>query len=48
MNQETRVLMRKGARELNEPETNRVHGAIRTETKCSFYDGKLDGDAGEC
>ncbi len=48
MNQENRVLVRKGARELAEPETQRVHGAIRTTTKCSFYDGKLDGDAGEC
>lgn len=48
MNQDNRVLVRKGARELTEPETDRVHGAIRTETKCSNFKGHLDGDVGEC
>jgi hypothetical protein len=48
MNQDNRVLGRKGARELTGQETERIHGAVRTETKCSFYDGKLDGDTGEC
>jgi len=43
-----RVLGRKGARELTIQETERIHGAIRTETVCTFYDGKLDGDTGEC
>ena len=48
MNQDNRVLVRKGARELAEPETQRVHGAIRTTTKCTFYNGQVDGDHGEC
>jgi hypothetical protein len=48
MNYDNRVLVRKGARELAEPETQRVHGAIRTTTKCTFFNGKTDGDTGEC
>jgi hypothetical protein len=48
MKQDNRVLGRKGARELTAQETERIHGAIRTTTVCTFYDGKLDGDPGEC
>jgi hypothetical protein len=48
MNEDNRVLGRKGARELTIRETERVHGAVHTETVCTFYDGKLDGDRGEC
>jgi hypothetical protein len=48
MNQEYRVLGRRGARELTVQETEHIHGAIRTTTVCTFYHGKLDGDPGEC
>lgn len=48
MNQDNRVLSRKNARELTIEETDRIHGAIRTATVCTFYQGKLDGDPGEC
>jgi hypothetical protein len=51
MNQENRVLSRKGARELTPQETGYVFGAIRTQTMCTA-DGPtgMDGDAsiGEC
>ena len=45
---DNRVLSRKNARELSIQETERIHGAIRTTTVCTFYDHKLDGDPGEC
>lgn len=48
MDANDRVLSRKGARELTIQETDRIHGAIRTTTVCTFYEGKLDGDPGEC
>jgi hypothetical protein len=51
MNQETRVIMRQGARELSEQELNTVAGATRhTTTKCTFdpATGHKDGDTGEC
>lgn len=50
MNDDNRVLGRRGARQLTAGESARVMGAVRTETKCSFYDGRLDGDVqlGEC
>lgn len=48
MNQDNRVLSRKGARELTAREIDHVTGAVHTETVCSFYDGKLDGDISEC
>lgn len=48
MNQENRVFSRVGARELTPEESQNVTGGIRTTTVCTFYDGKLDGDPGEC
>ena len=43
-----RVLGRTGARELTAKEIKAVSGAIGTQTLCSFYNGTLDGDLGEC
>jgi hypothetical protein len=49
MNDETRVLARKGARELTGQEIEEVNGGIHTETKCSCcINGHIDGDPGEC
>jgi hypothetical protein len=48
MNDETRVLARKGARELTGKEIEEVNGGIHTETKCSSFNGQIDGDPGEC
>jgi hypothetical protein len=48
MNQDNRVLGRMGARELTEEESGKVTGGIRTLTVCTFFDGKVDGDTGEC
>lgn len=48
MSQNNRVLSRNNARELTLRETERIHGAIRTATVCTFYDKKIDGDPGEC
>jgi len=48
MNNDNRVLGRKGARELTELEAGEVTGGIRTSTVCTAFDGKLDGDPGEC
>ena len=45
MNDQNRVLARKGARDLNEHEIERVAGGLRTATKCSVTPaGALDGD----
>lgn len=45
-----RVLGRRGARVVDEEETERVNGGVRTETKCSFVPSGSDGDffLGEC
>jgi len=48
MNDENRVLARKGARELTGQEIEQVNGGLHTETKCSCFNGKVDGDPGEC
>jgi hypothetical protein len=50
MNQDDRVLGRKGARELTPRETERIHGAVRTETVCTIGLTGIDGDVflGEC
>lgn len=50
MKNENRVLSRKGARELTPRESERIHGAVRTETLCSIGPKGLDGDVflGEC
>ncbi len=50
-NQENRVLVRKGARQLSEEEARNVSGGtVRgTETLCSIgINGKIDGDINEC
>lgn len=47
--EDTRVLMRKGARDLTLEEVQVVRGALGTTTKCSItVDGKIDGDLHEC
>ena len=47
-----RVLMRKGARELNEQELDQVQGALRTAAKCTFtvnpFTGNVDSDTQPC
>jgi hypothetical protein len=50
MNQDNRVLGRKGARELTPREIERVTGAIKTTTLCTLPVRANDGDArlGEC
>ena len=51
MNNENRVLIRRGARDLNTEEMERVGGGLRTETFCSINaKGQRDGDVsiGEC
>jgi len=49
MNDQNRVLLRKGARELNEQEAAQVGGGLRTLTVCSCcINGKADGDINEC
>jgi hypothetical protein len=52
MNNDNRVLGRRGARELTPRETEHVTGGIQTNTVCTFEPGspKPDGDAsiGEC
>ena len=45
MNDQNRVLARRGARDLDEDEIQRVAGGLRTATKCSVTPaGALDGD----
>jgi hypothetical protein len=51
MSDESRVLVRQGARELNRQETEQVSGGLRTLTACTWDpDFGADGDAsiGEC
>ena len=51
MNDQNRVLIRNGARELTEEETERISGGLRTLTPCTAGPcGQKDGDAaiGEC
>ncbi|MBZ5506485.1 MAG: hypothetical protein LAO78_13585 [Acidobacteriia bacterium] len=50
MDQDNRVLTRRGARELNEQEVQKVSGGIRTLTLCTNEGGVRDGDTflGEC
>ena len=53
MNDQNRVLVRRGARSLNEEEIQRVGGGIHTETLCTVPTATCpnrDGDAqiGEC
>jgi hypothetical protein len=45
-----RVLMRQGARELSQEEVSSVVGAVNTKTKCTLdpIRGNTDGDLGEC
>lgn len=46
----TRVLMRQGARDLSHEELQSVIGGVHTATKCSFdfVTRQTDGDLGEC
>ncbi|HEY2361390.1 MAG TPA: hypothetical protein VGK36_09765 [Candidatus Angelobacter sp.] len=45
MNDQNRVLLRRGARDLNEHEVAMVAGGLRTATKCSVTPaGATDGD----
>jgi len=49
MNDQNRVLARRGARDLNEQEIDQVCGGLRTATKCIFSAaGALHGDLHEC
>lgn len=51
MNDENRVLIRRGARDLSTEEMERVTGGLRTATFCSINaKGQRDGDVslGEC
>jgi hypothetical protein len=52
MNDDNRVLSRRGARELNREEIDHVSGSINTDTVCTWNPnrGGADGDAfiGEC
>jgi len=49
MNEQNRVLIRKGARELTEREVEEVNGGLRTATLCTCCEGGgIDGDTGEC
>jgi hypothetical protein len=47
---DNRVLIRRGARELNEQEVDKVSGGLRTDTVCTFGPNGKDGDTffGEC
>jgi hypothetical protein len=50
MNDQNRVLIRKGARELSAEETEQIGGGLRTDTVCTFGPKGKDGDTflGEC
>ena len=49
MNDQNRVLVRKGARALSGEEVEQVCGGLRTATKCTLTAaGALDGDLHEC
>jgi hypothetical protein len=47
---DNRVLNRRGARELNENEVEKVNGSLHTDTVCTFGPNGKDGDTflGEC
>ncbi|MBZ5506484.1 MAG: hypothetical protein LAO78_13580 [Acidobacteriia bacterium] len=44
MNDQNRVLVRRGARNLNEKEIEQVSGGLRTDTVCTFGPNGNDGD----
>ena len=49
MNDQNRVLVRKGARELTGEEVEQVSGGLRTATKCTLTAAAaFDGDLHEC
>jgi hypothetical protein len=49
MNDQNRVLARRGARDLTGEEIEKVCGGLRTATKCSLTAaGTIDGDLHEC
>jgi hypothetical protein len=49
MNDQSRVLARRGARDLTGEEVEKVCGGLRTATKCSLSGGHvIDGDLHEC
>jgi len=49
MNDQDRVLIRRGARDMTEQEVEQVAGGLRTATKCTLTAaGALDGDLHEC
>ena len=49
MNDQNRVLVRRGARDLTGEEVQQVCGGLRTATKCTVTAaGNLDGDPHEC
>jgi len=49
MNDQNRVLLRQGARDLTLEEVQVVNGGLHTATKCSITaTGSFDGDPGEC
>jgi hypothetical protein len=49
MNDQNRVLARRGARDLTGEEVEQVCGGLRTATKCSVTAaGSIDGDLHEC
>jgi hypothetical protein len=51
MNEQDRVLIRRGARELTPTEADLINGGLRTTTLCSIgQNGQRDGDVslGEC
>jgi hypothetical protein len=49
MNDQNRVLLRQGARDLTEQEVEQVKGGLHTKTKCTLpAAGTFDGDTGEC
>ena len=49
MNDQNRVLVRRGARDLTGEEVEQVCGGLKTATKCSVTAaGKIDGDLHEC
>ncbi len=51
MNDESRVLVRQGARELDRQETEQVSGGLRTLTACTWdpdFGGDGDHSIGEC
>ena len=50
MNDQNRVLIRRGARDLTPTEVDLVNGGLRTLTLCTLASAAKDGDAsiGEC